>query len=327
MSHPRFSARTAWLPLSRSAVVVAMAGSIAVFGACSGDSPVSVHDNDTALPWSMHNDAGAVNIAVGGTQQLHATALTLDGTPAANVPAATFSSSDPTTVTVTPDGLVTGVAVTQAPVPVFSSVVMGGVTFADTTQVMVTADAHPLKTFSIHPAPGDSAKFGLGGGVYINLVAVDVDDTPLYDLTVKYTSSDPAVAQVSYGYLYSQARGTTQIIASATAYGTAWADTVLYTITNPMTANMYCYGHVGISFGLAPFNPNMAVVGVGGTVTWRNFSQHPLVLTFDDPTAVPGGVLNFPTNGSSQVYTFTKAGIFTFKDDLGDPGTIAVVEN
>jgi plastocyanin len=279
------------------------------------------------LPWIMHNDAGAVTVAVGGTQQIHAVALTLDGTPAANVPAATFTSSDPSTATVTSDGLVTGVAVTQTPTLVFSSVVINGVTFADTTQVAVTATAHPLKSFSIHPAPGDSAKFGLGGSATINLVAIDLTNTQQYDLAVKYTSSDPFVGQVYYGYLYAQARGTTNIIASATAYGTAWADTVLYTVTNPMTAYMYCYGHVGISFGLAPFNPNMAVVGVGGTVTWYNYSQLARVLTFDDPTAVPGGVLNFPTNGSSQHYTFTKAGIYTFKDDLGDPGTVAVVAN
>lgn len=324
MAHPRCFAwrapRYAWTVVSLSA--------IAVLAACSGDSPVSMHEDDTTLPWIMHNDAGAVTVAVGGTQQIHATTFTLAGVPAANVPAATFTSSDPSTVTVTPTGLITGVAVTQTPTLISSSVFIDGVTFADTTQVVVTAVAHPLKSFSIHPAPGDSAKFGVGGYATLNLVAIDLTNTQQNDLAVKYTSSDPAVGLFSYGFLYGQARGTTSIVATATAYGTVWADTVLYTVTNPMSAAFICYAQTQIAYGGAPFTPNMAIVGVGGTVSWYNYSETALTLTFDDSTAVPGGVLNLSSDdGSSQSYTFTKAGIFTFKDQLGDVGTVAVVSN
>lgn len=290
--------------------------------ACSGDSPVSLA-HDGAEAWSVQASAGAVTLAVGATQQLTATVRTMSGAVLTDGAAVTFTSTDTDKVTVSAAGLITGRALTPTPVPIVTSLIVRGVTLADTTIVAVTAEAHPLKKFSIHPAPPDSMHFGLGEYKLLTLVATDSSDTMLYDLAVKYTSLNPLVTAVQYGQLYGYARGTAAIIASTVSYGIARADTVLFTVTNPITARVYYSAGVP---GQPVLSPSTAVIGVGGQVIWTNGSTDAMTITFANSGTSPigGTVLSALRYGQTSL-VFPAAGSYSYTDSFGNSGLVVVL--
>lgn len=80
--------------------------------------------------------AGTTSILAGGTVQLTAKAFDADGNTL--VLPFTFSSADPSTVTVSPAGLVTGIAATENPVIVTAETTQGGVTMSASVLISVT---------------------------------------------------------------------------------------------------------------------------------------------------------------------------------------------
>jgi len=296
------------------AVALAAAG-------CSGDSPASLPTDLTAMPWTLRQDIGAATVAVGGTQQLTVTATRLDGDTVAT-PALTFTSGDVNKVTVTAAGLVTGVAVTTTAVPVIASAFVNGVTLADTTMVVVTATARAFNTFSIHPAPTDSARLPQGGSRFLTFKATDSSGAAITTLSVKYQSLDPRIISISYGSLLGTLRGSAKLVASTTSYGVTRVDTVEYTVTYPMTAYTYVYA-------TAPFFTNkLPIVGVGGSVSWYNYSGAPATLTFSDSTGVVGGgnIVNLAAYAGAT-RTFTVPGNYVVSDGAGHTMTVGVLAN
>lgn len=325
---PHHTARR--IPSSRLLAVaacIAIPGASLLLSACRGEAPVSINADASNLVWSIKNSTGAATLSPGTTVQLTTTAYTYAGEPVEGLPAATFRSTDSTKVTVSPTGLVTGVAATTSNVNVISSLTVAGVTHADTTIVAVTPVAHTLKTFSIHPA-SQITTIPLNGNTGVTVTATDSGNQTLTGLAVKLVSSAPLVADFYYGYLYAYAKGQTTVIASTTSFGVTKADTVTYTVTNPMQANVYCYEHAYLPYEPAFYvTSNPIIIGAGGTVTWANYGNMVTGITFDDSTHVTGGNIASIPLYTSASRTFPTTGTYVFKDVLGDSATIVVIPN
>lgn len=293
-------------------------------GACNGpDSPASVFKAPPAdMLWSLHATVPATTIAVGGTQQLGATASLSDGTTASSTPTVTYVSTDPTRVQVTSSGLVTGLGVTATAVPVIESVVTPGLTLVDTTFVGVTATAHPLKLFTLHPQPGDSNRVTMQNSRLIPLTATDLSDAPVAGLAVKYTSLNPSIFYISGNYVVGSMVGTAKLIASTLAYGVQWTDTVDFAVSNPLLGYLYCYTNTA---GGCTFYTSLTVIGVGGEIDFTNFSAGPMTLTFNDPSTITGGNIVDAAKSSTSVRVFTAAGTYKAQDPYGNSTTILVL--
>jgi hypothetical protein len=306
---------------------VTVPGTSLLLSACRGEAPVSVNADASKLIWSLKNNVGAATLSPGTTLQLATTAYTYTGDSVEGLPAPTFNSSDSDKVTVSPTGLVTAVAATTSNVNVVSSLTVDGVTHVDTTIVAVTAAAHTLKTFSIHSSY-PSTTFSLGAYEPVYVTATDSSDLPLYGLAVKFVSSAPRIADFLSGQLYGYAKGQTTVIASTTSFGVTKADTVTYTVTNPMSANVYCYEHAYLPYEPAFYlASNPVIIGAGGTVTWYNYGNMATGITFDDSTHVTGGNIASIPLYSSASRTFPTTGTYRFQDVLGDTATIVVIPN
>ena len=111
------------------------------------------------------------------TIQLTATALNANGEPLSGAGQATFSATD-SSVTVSPSGLVTAHFVTQSGgTKVVATMQQNNVTLTDTAFIRVTETAPAaIATFSIQPAPGDSAIGPVGTNYFPTVTAKDVDD-------------------------------------------------------------------------------------------------------------------------------------------------------
>jgi len=299
---------------------------VAVLAACSGESPVSLTDDVSKVVWSLNMDIGATTIVVDGTQQLAAMPRTIDGVAINDPLPITYTSTDTTSVTVSPAGLVTGRAITFTPTLVVASTVAGGVTLADTTLVMVTAQSHTFKTLSIQPGPFDSTRVGVGSSTFLNLTATDSNDVPLFDLAVKYQSSNPAIAQYEFGSIRGYSRGDVKIIATSTSYGVTRADTVVYTVTNPTSAEVRILGRN--TGGVTPFSPLVAIIGAGGRIVFFNVGAQTNSITFDNGRGnITGGDIPSIPRFVRQQRTFPVAGTYTYKDSIGFSGTIIVLPN
>lgn len=294
------------------------------FGACNGtDTPVAVFQTPPAdMLWSLHATIPATTVAVGGTQQLGATASLLDGTPASSTPTVTYVSANPTKVQVTSSGLVTGLGVTTAPVPVVESVVTPSLTLVDTTLVSVTATAHPLKVFSIHPQPGDSNRVTLQNSRQVPLTATDSSNAAVTGLAVRYTSLSPNIFYVSGTSIVASAIGTGKLVASTVAYGVSRTDTMDYSVVNPMSVYLYCYTNTPAG---CIFYTAVTVVGVGGTVNFYNYSQGPMSLTFDDTTTITGGNIVNAGLSTSVPRVFTAVGTYKVRDSNNGNSALIVV--
>ncbi len=191
---------------------------------------------------------------------------------------------------------------------------------------MVTATARTFKSLSIQPPVWDSPVVAVGSIKYLTVAATDSSDLPLSGLSVKYTLTNPAVLRVLSGpSLYGVVYGKTKIIASTTSYGVTRSDTVEYAVKYATTASVYLSTPYP---GSSPLYPIKVYIGVGGTVTWWNYSTGSGAITFDNGGAnIPDG--NIASIGYSMTgsRTFPIAGVYQYKDAYGTVAVITVLEN
>jgi len=312
----------------RGAAVVhaAVALGFVLLAACRGETPISVHADASELYWSLQWTSPAITIDSGGTQEASAIPRTYAGQSLDGLPAPTYTAMDTSKVSVSASGAITGKRSTTTATGVIASLTVNGVTHVDTAIVVVTGQRHSFKSFSIHPPSYASTSFATNTYYpYLTVTATDSNDVALRGLAVKYVSLAPAIANFISGSLYGYAKGPITVVATTTSYGTTRVDTVTLAVTNPMTASEYCYGKAYAS--IPAFYTNPIIIGVGGTVTWSNYSGQPLPITFDDSTRVTGGNIPALALYGSAARTFPTAGTFVFRDNLGDSAKVIVVPN
>jgi hypothetical protein len=310
---------------------------------CGGDTTTGPPPRNAAQAyWALQLNQHAVQLALTpgfNTVQLTATPLNPAGTPLSGLGPVTYTASD-TTVTVSPTGLVTARFVTQGVTQVVVSLQAQNVTLTDVVRIQVTdtAPQHPLATFSIQPAPGDSAKRGISTilqarGVRwrpkaTTSVGDTVCDSTVCSLLVYYTSSNTNVATIDEDGLISPfIVGQTIVTATTLAYGVAKRDSVVFTVGNAIfyDAAIILTSMLGI-LTLSYRAPKVLLLGVGATINFMapgcseffggnyvNYEGHPVDVTFDkpalvdtataqDPDQFPGASL--PPNGSGNIAPF-----------------------
>lgn len=317
----------------RRAGFVASVGTI-VLGCSSGDvaAPKPAQD-PSLLYWALTLDHHAVNLSTAApydTLQLVATPRTATGEGLLDTGTVVYSTSDLSTVRVSPDGLVQAIA-PGAGVMVIASLTLAGLTHADTAMVNVTSNPNPpvLASLSIHPVPPDSAKRAaalFGNGYPWQVLTTDTSGNPIPDLAVNCTSSDATVASVpaSCGFIQSWRPGHVILTASTTAYGITKADTLAFTVGLVDAA---------IAF-LQPDKPlGTITIAKGGTVQWLNELGQPADITFDDTTNVAAdpscqcGSGNIPPFDDARSRLFPVPGTYTYQSSAIHGGGTVVVAN
>jgi hypothetical protein len=307
--------------LLRRAMPVLLVGAIV---SCSGDSPVALHADSANLFWAVRLDIPAATIAVGGTQQLVATPVSPSGAPLEGLPMPAFRSSDETKVTVSPDGVLTAVAVTPG-TTVIASLTVDGLTNVDTTTVVVTPTSAVVQSFSLDgAAPYTVVR---GSAKLITPSIMDDHGQALLGLAVKYVSLDTIIASIQQQpgsvYLTGKAPGKVRVAASMTGYGVTKVDTIEYTVTNPTSLFITCIGMVRFP-GQQPFLPTGPYfLKTNGTVSFSNGMAISNSITFDDVPGAPDDItLGLP--GTPTVRQFTTAGAYRFTDAYGNTGLVVV---
>jgi uncharacterized protein YjdB len=175
-----------------------LAGSLTALGAC---------DDDPTVPASrvaVVNVSERINaIPVGGTVQLTATAATLTGDPVTGG-AVTWTSVNPSIATVSPTGLVTGVARGTTAI----TATIDGRSASASVEVLA-----PIATITIE---GSVGTVPVGTSRQLRAIATDAAGNFAPGRALTWTSSNQAVATVSSsGLLTALTEGTTTITATA----------------------------------------------------------------------------------------------------------------
>lgn len=286
-------------------------------GGCGGLEPVTTYEPTTdpaQLYLSLTLNHRAITLSTVGpasTLQLMATPLDATGAPMPDLPAPSFTSSDTTSVWVTPEGLLQARGPVSGVTVIAELTAPGNVRHADTAivNVNVTIDPPPeLATLSFAPVPPDSAvrsmnfasNFAVNVGPFRStqwgLSTADARDAAgnaMPGLAIEYRSLDPAIATVDPLLTVTVRRpGQVRMLARATAYGVTKADTVTFTVTWPIVQT------VGILPGPGAFVPAEVRLAPLGVVVWRRrlddvIGDDPVDVTFDDPTyvAVPPDII------------------------------------
>jgi plastocyanin len=335
------------------AALFALAGT-----ACAGDPPVTpapVQD-PTTLYWQLTLNEHAVTLATAtpyDTLRILATPRTISGSPITNLGEPTYTSLDLDRAYVDTTGLVHAVGVGDQ-VQIVASLEENNILHADTLVLNITSEASPLPiaTFTIHPDVGDSAKVAAASNVTLMPRATDGDGTPISDVAVYFTSSDPSVATIdrTTGFLAPNRPGNVTIYATTNTYGVTKADTLPYLIGHPITLAMQVVsqtspdGHV-----VNVFSPNTVELGPGATILFGNATTLLTDVTFDDPTNVAEatqdcgfiptlcGTGNIdawardPTDDSGitglRARSFPVPGTYTFHSTIfGSTGTIVIAD-
>jgi hypothetical protein len=255
---------------------------------CGGDlvAPKPLPD-PSRLYWALALDTHAVNLSTTvpyDTLRLAAHPRDAAGNAlpdAGNV--VVYTSSDVSTVQVTPSGVVRAIAPNTG-ITVVATLTIGNVTHGDTAFVNVTADQAPptLARVSIHPVPPDSAKRAADSQMPYTwpVSATDPSGNPIPNLVFACTSSDSTIASVpsSCGYVLGLRPGRVRLTASTTAYGVAMADTLDFTVGRPLTVV------AGLRAGMTALGS--VTVATGGVVRFWDFTGRPVDITFADTTNV-----------------------------------------
>lgn len=235
------------------------------------------------------------------------------------------------TITVDSTGLVTA-KYTSASTPSYVVASLSDasqqVTITDTCYVLVTATAPtaPLDSFSIQPAPGDSAKRPVFTAFYLSKRIVDRTGGSMDNVLSYFTSSDPTTSTVMdrlTGFASASRVGSVTFYAETWAYGVAKKDSLVFTISVPTQQEITVLSQTptGSTSPILTFWPSVATVGVGAVVTWVNRSfTDSIDVEFDNPTHVDSVLF-------SQVYQFyTGSGNIApwLADTLPGPGSSAI---
>jgi hypothetical protein len=327
-----------------------------VLSGCAGDAVApSPSINDPQMFWALALDHRAVTlstVAPYDTIRLTATPLTINGEPLSGLPAPTFTSLDLDRAQVSADGLVR-VIKSGTKIPVLATLTVGNLQHADTVFINATNVTTPpvLAAFSIHPAPGDSAKVAMGNSKVLTARAKDADSTAITGITVYYTTSDRTTATIdrATGRLQGLHPGHVSVIATATVYGVTKADTLPYTFGYPVLLFLNIRAQINASGQIVnAFSPAQLVGGPGVVVLINNQTSEASDVTFDDPTNVAqddlhcafipaycgsGNVAPFvrdttsPTGSIGRARRFPVPGTYPYHSTtFGTSGTIVVVD-
>jgi plastocyanin len=279
----------------------------------------------THLYWALSLDHHAITLSTAApydTLQLTATALDAQGTALDGLDGTvSFRSTVPDVAYVTADGLVHAMKAGTG-VQVIAEYATGNARHADTAIVNVTNDTpapRMLDSLSIHPLPPaeatvnfapsfqfpetpppsisgylQSLAFSVFFGSTITARATDMAGHAIPKIAVAFTSANPLVATInrSTGAIKLVSPGQVPIIATATAYGVTKADTVVYTVLQPIFAALNIKRRpISPTETAVTFGPSEVTVSAGAMVLWLNTSGEPVDVTFDDPTNVAPGTI------------------------------------
>jgi hypothetical protein len=314
---------------------------------CAGDTTTGPPPGTaTQAFWQVQLNQHAINLALTApedTIRLTATPVTETGTPLQGVGTPTFRASD-STVTVNPLGLVTAHYITTQSL-VIATLTVQGVTLTDTAFIQVTATppANALATFSLQPAPGDSAKRGVNTRAFNwNVTATNTagqticSNTVACPLLVYYRSSNPYVAGIQSdlnGFVYAQDTGHVVFTATTWAYGVAMRDSVAFTEGYPAATEIGIdvspqNGVMSISFNA----PKRLILGVGAVVQFQDDSPQPVDVVFDSSAAADTASSliineqtflpeNVPPTGSGNIAAFGGDTSYVYITDQYDNNT------
>lgn len=313
----------------RAGLVCAAILSVSLMG-CSGDDPVEVRLADPkTFFWALSLDIQNTTVAIGGTQQVVATPRNSAGEALDGLPVPVFSSMDTTKVTVTQNGVITGLEETSG-IGVIATLTTNGITHADTTMVAVTPESHTPASLTVVRDPGGEM-LAVNDYVPLTVVVTDVNGDTLNGLSIELESLNPNILTPSAGELamYASGLGTGRILVRTTSYGVTLSDTVQYSVGYPML-NSIIAQRVDVN-GPLIFSPSAVVIGVNGSVAWLNFGDGPINVTFENGLEnVEGGNIDDlePFDFSNGTRTFLAAGTYHFKNALnGQTGEVVVREN
>lgn len=325
---------------------------------CGGDPPVTpapVQD-PTTLYWQLTLNVRAAmlsTVAPHDTVRIVATPRTISGTPIPGLGQPTYKSLDMDRAYVDSTGLVHVIGVGDQ-VMVVASLEENNIFHADTLVLNITDDAAPptLATFTIHPDVGDSAKVAAASNVQLIPRAADPGGTPINDVPVYFTSSDPGVATIdrATGFLLPNRPGNVTIYATTNVYGVERSDTLPYTIGHPITIAMQIVSQTNAGGQVVNvFSPSNVELGPGAIVLFGNDTAFPTDVTFDDPTNVAEDYRDCPfltsLCGTGNIDAWTKdptddsgltglrarsfpvPGTYTFHSTIfGSTGTIVIAD-
>jgi hypothetical protein len=249
-------------------------------------------------------------VAPYNTLQLMATPYLASGAVANDSIVATFRTKD-TTLSITPDGLVTALTTTPDTwIAVSLRDPARNITHIDTLFVTVTdqVPTSPMVAFSIQRPPGDSAKIAVYDAAVslfldtVRVVASAEDGTDLQSLLrVRYLVSDSAIATVDQtsGVVTGMRPGAVMIWATTTYYGVTKTDSMRMTIGNPLSATVFSEIRPSATVAgeyVRVFNPSTITIGVGGTILFSqairlNGPDIGMDVVFDDPSVAQPSTL------------------------------------
>jgi plastocyanin len=264
---------------------------------CSGDVAVAPPPATDVgqLFWSLTLDPHAVTISTAApfdTMKIVATPRTIDGEPLSGLPTPIFTSGDLERVQVSAEGVVQAIAPGNE-IKVVATLAQGNLVHADTVLVTVTSSANPpvLDSLSFGLSATDSAKVALPASKLLTVTAWDTSAVAIVGLPIHYTSSDPTTATIrmigTRAMVQPVRPGPVAIIATTTAYGITKADTLPFTIGQPLSGNIAIVQQLDASGKMRNvFAPERIVVGTGSDITWYNETGIATDVTFDDPADI-----------------------------------------
>jgi hypothetical protein len=259
---------------------------------CSGDTvnglpPLPPAQAYSALQVNYH----AVNLALAApydTVHLIATPVNAVGTPMTGLGKIIYTVDDSTVTVDSTTGLLTARYVTRsrgATIIVSLQDTLHRVTHADTVTVQVTPTAPPvpLRSFSLQPAPGDSAKraFDFQQSQFNwPVTALDANGDTVCNVnacTLKmfYTSSNPNVATIdpASGTVTAQDTGLVTFTATAWVYGAPERASLAFVVGYALSPTVYMQLDTLLGVPTVEFGgiPPVTTLGVGATVTFGFF--------------------------------------------------------
>lgn len=280
---------------------------------CSGDTlnGLSSRFSPTQTYWALQLNQHAVILALTppyDTVQLTAVPVNSAGVPLVGLGAVTYKSTD-SALTVDSTGLVTAHFVTQGTPRLLIATLQDvhqRITHTDTVAILVTQTPDTLATFSLQPAPGDSAKraidyldnFIYTQGQYVWAVtAIDaVGDTVCSDalctIPVYYHSSHPTIATIDHatGIVTNLDTGRVMFTARSLVYGKVKQDslefTVGYALNEDVRINYKNNSDPNFNRLFFSLPSSQLIMGVGATVSFFNATFQPIDIVFDNPATV-----------------------------------------
>jgi len=336
----------------RNALRALRAGAlILVAAACSDNGALAptLRQPETTLGTARVSPLNLI-MAVGQTQQLSVTALSLTGAPIASLDSVQYmlqNITDTLRVKVSPAGVVTAIAPTFINNPVLMQVISfkDGLAKGDVAIIQVTQDVIPGAVLSIQPVPPDSTRIAqntykqiipyvgnpaTGDSVSNPTIALEVKTADIGKIGVYGTSvSTPTLTAnelfqsdcvqcIGYNAILIWGNsGNTWVYANASVYGTMLRDSVQYTLTNQATG----YAGAGL-FGFQLDSYEGATIAPGGIINFGNGVSNAYAvsvdITFDNPAAAtsanggPSGNIIALPYGQSEDRQFLTPGVYTW---------------